>query len=184
MHVYLHGFASSPLSLKGKLLSEWFVRHGKGHDFAAPDLPISPAEVMRLFNDHIHLTPADTVIGSSLGGFYATVLAERFGCHAVVLNPVVHASRDLAQRIGTNKNYHDGRSFEFSAKYVDELRSLEMGAITFPQRYFLVAATGDEVLDYNEMVAFYSGAKHLIIQGSDHGISDFEKYVSKVARFS
>jgi uncharacterized protein len=183
MHIYLHGFASSPQSAKAVLLGQWFADHGKGADFACPALPISPAEVMQLFVDRLHLSPADTLIGSSLGGFYATVLAERFGCKAVLLNPVVHAARDLATRVGSNKSYHDGTTFEFTARHVDELRSLEMGSITFPSRYFLVAAKGDEVLNWEEMVKFYSGAKQKILEHSDHGLSDFGGYISEVARF-
>jgi uncharacterized protein len=183
MHVYLHGFASSPQSAKAIQLGKWFADHGKGASFACPALPISPVEVMRLFVDRIHLQPSDTLIGSSLGGFYATVLAERFGCKAVLLNPVVHASRDLAKRIGKNTNYHDGQSFDFTQEYVDELRALEFGAISFPQRYFLVAAKGDEVLSWQEMVKFYSGAKHKVLETSDHGLSDFEQYIDEVATF-
>jgi uncharacterized protein len=183
MHVYLHGFASSPQSAKAIQLGTWFTNHGKGADFAYPALPISPAQVMRLFIDRIHLQPSDTLIGSSLGGFYATVLAEKFGCKAILLNPVVHASRDLAKRIGKNTNYHDGQSFLFTQQHVDELRALEMGAISFPQRYFLVAAKGDEVLNWQDMVKFYSGARHLVLDGSDHGLSDFADYIDEIASF-
>jgi uncharacterized protein len=183
MHVYLHGFASSPNSAKAIQLGTWFADHGKGAGFACPALPISPVEVMRLFVDRIHLQPSDTLIGSSLGGFYATVFAERFGCKAILLNPVVHASRDLAKRLGVNANYHDGQSFKFTQEHVDELRSLEIGAISFPQRYFLVAAKGDEVLNWQEMVKFYSGAKHKVLEKSDHGLSDFADYIDEVATF-
>jgi uncharacterized protein len=183
MHVYLHGFASSPQSAKAIQLGAWFTRNGKGASFASPALPISPVEVMRLFVDRIHLQPSDILIGSSLGGFYATVLAERYGCKAVVLNPVVHASRDLVKRVGTNTNYHDGRRFEFTLEYVDELRALEIAAISFPDRYFLVSAKGDEVLNWQEMVTFYSGAHHKVLDESDHGLSDFEKYIDEVATF-
>jgi uncharacterized protein len=183
MHVYLHGFASSPKSAKAIQLGTWFAEHGKGADFACPALPISPAQVMRMFVDHIHLQPSDTLIGSSLGGFYATVLAERFGCKAIVLNPVVHASRDLAKRMGKNSNYHDGQSFQFTQEHVDELRALEIAAISFPQRYFLVAAKGDEVLSWQEMVKFYSGSTHKVLEKSDHSLSDFADYIDEVASF-
>jgi uncharacterized protein len=183
MHVYLHGFASSPQSAKARQLQSWFADHGRGASFAAPELPISPADVMRLFVDRIHLQPSDTLIGSSLGGFYATILAERFGCKAILLNPVVHASRDLVKRVGKNTNYHDGNSFDFKLAYVDELRALEIAAISFPERYLLVAAKGDEVLNWREMVNFYSGARHKVLEKSDHGLSDFADYIDEVAAF-
>jgi uncharacterized protein len=184
MHIYLHGFASSPESAKAKMLGQWFADRGRGADFASPPLPISPAEVMRMFVESIHLQPGDTLIGSSLGGFYATVLAERYGCSAVLLNPVVHAARDLATKVGTNLGYHDGQKFDFTVRHVDELRALEMGAISFPDRYFLVAAKGDEVLRWQDMVNFYSGAKKKVLEGSDHGLSDFAEYIDEVAQFS
>jgi uncharacterized protein len=183
MHIYLHGFASGPSSAKAQQLSQWFIGHGKGANFACPLLPVSPAKVMELFVHHIHIQPGDTLIGSSLGGFYASVLAEQFSCKAVLLNPVVHASRDLAKKIGRNKNYHDGSEFMFTQEHVDELRGLEFGAISFPERYCLIAAKGDEVLNWQDMTKFYSGAKQIVLPTSNHAISDFANYIDQVAAF-
>jgi uncharacterized protein len=183
MHIYLHGFASGPRSAKAQQLSQWFNHRGKGANFACPVLPISPAKVMELFVHHIHVQPSDTLIGSSLGGFYASVLAERFSCKAVLLNPVVHASRDLAKKVGRSKNYHDGSEFMFTQEHVNELQGLEFGAISFPERYFLIAAKGDEVLNWQDMANFYSGAKQKILPSSDHAISDFADYIDEVGAF-
>jgi predicted esterase YcpF (UPF0227 family) len=124
------------------------------------------------------------VVGSSLGGCYATWLAEQIGCKAVLLNPAVQAARDLAGQVGPQLGYHDGEPFEFKAAYVDQLRGFQVARISRPGRYFLVAAQGDEVLDWKEMVAAYPGARHKILAGSDHGLSDFESYVDEVLSFS
>ncbi len=187
MIVYLHGFASSPHSAKAAMLAQWFADHGKGAAFAYPPLPNSPAEVMRLFVDQLHLQPGDVVIGSSLGGFYASVLAERFGCKAAVLNPVVHASRDLGQHVVAHKgqftNHHTQTKFAFGESEIDALRALEFAAISFPERYLLVAAKGDEVLNWQDMVKFYSGAKQIVLEHSDHGLSDFDAIIDQVGAF-
>ena len=183
--IYLHGFRSSPQSFKARLLGRRMAELGRGADFVCPQLPASPAAAVALVLDEIRPQPQDTLVGSSLGGYYATWLAERCGCRAVLLNPAVHAARDLATQVGTHAMYHDsGRAFVFEPGYVDELAALEVGAPTAPQRYLLVAATGDEVLDWREMVARYPGARHIVVEGSDHGLSDFESLADEVLRFA
>jgi predicted esterase YcpF (UPF0227 family) len=124
-----------------------------------------------------------TVIGSSLGGFYATWLAEKYACKAVLLNPAVKPPRDLESYVGVTTYYHSDQVFEFKAEYVAQLRALAVEKITRPERYFLLAATGDEVLDWREMVAHYPGAKQKIIEGSDHGIAEFADYLGLVMAF-
>lgn len=124
-----------------------------------------------------------TVVGSSLGGFYATWLAEHLGCRAVLLNPAVTAPRELSSYVGVSTVYQTNAPFEFKHGYIDELRALTVQRISEPQRYLLIAATGDEVLDWREMVAFYDGAQQIVIDGSDHGISDFADHADRVLAF-
>ena len=123
------------------------------------------------------------LIGSSLGGFYATFLAEQYGCRAALLNPAVHPDADLRAHIGEGFAYDGETPFEFMAEYLDYLVTLKVAAITKPSRYFLLAATGDEVLDWRQMRGHYPGAKHHIIEGSDHAISEFADYVDEVGSF-
>jgi predicted esterase YcpF (UPF0227 family) len=123
------------------------------------------------------------LIGSSLGGYYATWLAEKSGCRAVLLNPAVKPPRDLEKYVGVTTAYHSDQPFEFKREYVDELKTLAVSRITHPERYFLIAATGDEVLDWHEMVGHYPGARHHVIEGSDHGLSDFNGYMDEVLAF-
>lgn len=126
------------------------------------------------------------VMGSSLGGFYATCVAEATGCKAVVLNPAVHPARDLAGYVGEQTAWHDpGEHFVFEAAYVDELRALEdeTRVLARPQDYFAVIAKGDELLDWKEMSARYPGAKIKLLEGSDHAISDFDAHMDEVFAF-
>ena len=121
------------------------------------------------------------VIGSSLGGYYATRLAFDTGCRAVLLNPAVHAARDLARHIGGQTAWHNpSEHFFFEPRFVDELAHLAVGPLLHPERCLLVAAQGDEVLDWREMVARYPGSQQRVVAGSDHALSDFEDHLPAV----
>ena len=124
-----------------------------------------------------------SIIGSSLGGFYATWLAERLDVKAVVINPSVNPLKNLEKHVGMTTAWHSDEPFEFRQEYIGELADLRVQRITRPERYFLLAATGDEVLDYRDMVAHYAGARQHVIEGSDHAISEFPQYVDEVLAF-
>ncbi|HYF16774.1 MAG TPA: YqiA/YcfP family alpha/beta fold hydrolase [Ramlibacter sp.] len=175
--LYLHGFRSSPQSFKARLVAARISRDHPGVTWWCPQLPPSPREAMALVMRGIADWPPQTmgVIGSSLGGFYATHVAEQTGCRAVLLNPAVHAARDLARYIGEQTSWHDpGERFFFEPGYVDELRALEQGPVARPERYFAVIAKGDEVLDWREMTGRYPGARVKLLEGGDHALADFE----------
>ena len=124
------------------------------------------------------------VVGSSLGGFYATVVAERTGCRAVLLNPAINPARDLAGYIGDLTSFHDPEDhFYFKPEYVTQLRLMTPRAITRPERYFPVLAKGDEVLDWREMSDRYDSAPMRLIDGSDHAMSDFEAHLPYILQF-
>jgi len=187
MILYLHGFRSSPQSFKARLLAERMQQLGRAAEYLCPQLPASPAAAIAIAQNCIQACdPAElTLIGSSLGGYYATWLAEQLGCRtrAVLLNPAVKPPRDLEQYIGVSTQYHSDQPFEFKREYIAELQTLQIDRITRPERYFLMAATGDEVLDWQEMIGHYPQARQLVIQGSDHGISEFAEYVDAVLAF-
>jgi predicted esterase YcpF (UPF0227 family) len=182
--IYLHGFRSSPSSYKARLLGQHMTRLGRANDFFCPQLPASPAQAVAEVSRKFGLRPQDTLVGSSLGGYYATWLAERHGCRCVLLNPAIHPARDLGAYIGEQPMYHSDERFVFEASYIDELLALEIAEISMPERYLLVAAKGDELLDWREMVARYPGAQHIVLEGGDHGLSDFEPLIGQVLRFA
>jgi len=185
MILYLHGFRSSPQSFKARLLAERMQQLGRAAEYQCPQLPASPAAAIAMAQDCIKdCDPAAlTLVGSSLGGYYATWLAEQTGCRAVLLNPAVKPPRDLEKYVGVSTQYHSGQPFEFKREYIAELQALQITRITRPERYFLIAATGDEVLDWCEMVGHYPQARQQVIQGSDHGISEFADYAGAVLAF-
>ena len=185
--LYLHGFRSSPQSAKARFVGAWLAQHHPEVVWCCPQLPASPQQSAALMLQRVHDWPRHTmaVMGSSLGGFYATWLAAQLGCTGVLLNPAVHPARDLANHIGEHPSWHNPEdSIYFDPAFIDELKALYVGAglkwLDAPadgadaKRLLAVIATGDEVLDWQEMAARYAHAQQHIIQGSDHGLSDFE----------
>lgn len=188
MILYLHGFRSSPKSFKAQLLAARVAELGRAHEWRCPMLPVSPLEAVALAEAQVAAASSGaaadvTVIGSSLGGYLATHLAEKHGWRAVLLNPAVLPQRDLSAYLGEQPLWHGGGSIVVEPHHLEELRVLGVGSITRPDRYYLIAATGDEVLDYREMLAHYPGVETKLIQGSDHAISEFAGYVDDVLAF-
>jgi predicted esterase YcpF (UPF0227 family) len=185
MILYLHGFRSSPQSMKARVVGEHMAALGLADQVVSPQLPASPKLAMELALSLIEGVPAEqlSIIGSSLGGYYATWLAERIGCRAVLLNPAIVPRVNLDQHVGVTTQFHSDEPFEFKREYIAELHALEVPKISKPERYFLIAATGDEVLDYRDMVAHYQGARQQVIEGSDHAISEFPQYVDEILAF-
>jgi predicted esterase YcpF (UPF0227 family) len=183
--LYLHGFRSSPQSTKARRMAAWVAEHRPGLTWYCPQLPASPREAIAQQLAHVHDWPAasSAVIGSSLGGFYATALAERLGWRALLLNPAVDPARDLAKHIGENEAWHSDEQFYFRAEYIDELRALTPARLTRPDRYLAVIAKGDELLDWREMNARYSGCRIKLLEGSDHALSDFDEHLPDVVAF-
>lgn len=186
--LYLHGFRSSPASAKARATARRVEEINRAREAAGlapvrwlcPQLPPSPAAAIGLCRERVADVAPERlcVIGSSLGGFYATRLAETLGCRAVVLNPAVDPARDLAGHIGTQTAWHDpALEFRFTAEHVQELRALEVGdlrrRVPHPERFFALVAKGDEVLDWHEAATRYAGADLNILPDGDHALSDF-----------
>lgn len=188
MILYLHGFRSSPQSSKASMLAQAVREAGRAADWVCPQLPPSPREALVLCTGLIQQRIAQgmdsktelVVLGSSLGGYYATCLAEAWQCRALLFNPVVHAARDLATQVGEHTMWNSDERFHFLPSYVDELADMAVPRPTQPERYYLLAAKGDEVLDWREMVEFYQGCELRLLEGSDHGISDFSQWLPEV----
>jgi len=151
-----------------------------------PQLPPSPLEASKLISEETANWPKESiaVIGSSLGGFYATWLAHLYDCKAVLINPAIDPARDLAKYIGEHSAWHDpNERIYFAPTYIEELRQLYVGEFKHPQNVFALIAKGDEVLDWREMTGRYPKCQQLLLEGSDHGVSDFELHLPKLMQF-
>jgi predicted esterase YcpF (UPF0227 family) len=190
--VYLHGFRSSPQSVKAQCFMRAIERipASRRPRLQVPLLPPDPATAIGDVADWIEHEIGSqaetelTLVGSSLGGFYATHLAERFATRAVLINPAIRPWHDLRAYRGTQQNLYTGEKFDVTPAYFAELRALAVPRITRPDRYFLLVRTGDEVLPWNEAVTFYAGARQYVKGGGDHGWTDFDEEVGAVLRFA
>ncbi|NYT22092.1 esterase [Alcaligenaceae bacterium] len=188
MILYLHGFRSSPQSTKANLLAQAIRDAGRGGDWHCPQLPPGPRAAIELADRLIKQETGKgmdprrdlVILGSSLGGYYAGCLAERWRCRAMLFNPVVYAARDLATQVGEHSMWNSPERFHFLPEYVDELAGMAAGRPADPSRYYLMAAKGDEVLDWREMVDWYQGCELRLLENSDHGISDFGQWLPEV----
>lgn len=187
--LYLHGFRSSPQSMKAQKMAAWVAAHHPDVTFWCPQLPPSPKAAMALVQAGVADWPAGqmAVMGSSLGGFYATWVAEHLDvaaqARAVLINPAVAPARDLARYIGEQTHWHDpSQAFFFRPAYVEELHDLASTTLTQPLRYQVWAATADEVLDWREMQARYAACELRVVQGSDHALSDFDTHLPEMLR--
>jgi predicted esterase YcpF (UPF0227 family) len=184
--LYLHGFRSSPQSTKARHMANWMATALPHVTWWCPQLPPSPQAAAALIAQGTAHWPSQrmAVMGSSLGGFYATWLAAQRDCPAVLINPAVDPARDLARYIGEHTAWHDpNERFYFAPEYVDELRALYVGALPQPEHVLAFIAKGDEVLDWREMTTRYAGSQQLVLEGGDHALSDFETHMPTIGRF-
>ena len=185
MFIYLHGFRSAPASGKAQMLARRLAERGLSSRFWCEQLPASPREAIALIEIAIRSAPGKPVLaGSSLGGYYATWLAERHDLRALLINPAAYAFKTLAPWVGSHTNLYTGKSFDFTQQHIEELRKLWIPELARPERFWLVVETGDEVLDYREAVARYAGARETIFEGGDHSLQHFPELLDDVIDFA
>ena len=182
MLIYIHGFNSSPASSKAGLIQRELERRGRGEDFLAPALPHSPAAAAALLEQLVRAHRETCLIGSSLGGFYATYLAEKHGVRAALINPAVRPYEGLRAYLGEQRNLYTGARYQFTEQHLAELRALEVARVSH-ERYLLLVTTGDEVLDYRMATAKYTGCEQIVVEGGDHGFSGFANYADVVLAY-
>jgi hypothetical protein len=183
MIIYLHGFNSSPQSHKAQEMQRYMEARGLGGRFICPALPHRPRAAIALVEVAIAEHPGATLVGSSLGGFYSTWLAERHRLKAVLVNPAVHPQVGLESYLGPQRNLHSGAEYELTREHLDEWRALVVETI-HPARYLLLVETGDEVLDYREAVRKYAGARQVVIAGGDHSLQSFAEHLPLILEFA
>jgi predicted esterase YcpF (UPF0227 family) len=192
--VYLHGLNSSPQSVKAQRLGQAIAelpatRRPRYH---VPALAHRPAQAMQDVCAWIdaevvlrgaHAMPL-ALVGSSLGGYYATYLAERYATRAVLINPAVHPYANLESYLGLQRNLYTGETWELTREHFAELRALKVERLADPERFLLMVQTGDEVLDWREAVAFYGGGWQRVQGGGDHAFQDFDAQIAPLLRFA
>ena len=168
------------------LLGDYLRNVATGVVYVVPEMHHRPARAVAQAAAACERVPAAdlTLVGSSLGGFYATVLAERMGCRAALLNPAVRPHAHFHKYLGAQKNMYTGEEFTLTPQHVDELKAMQPAAISRPARYWLFVETGDEVLDYREAVDFYAGALQTVVRGGDHTLTSFPEHVPELVEWA
>lgn len=177
--LYIHGFLSSPLSFKARQTQDWLAANHPEIDFYCPQLPPYPAQTRAILESLVeHLLPQPVyLMGSSLGGFWATWLAEKYNLRAVLINPAVNPQNFMPEYLEVDlKSYHTDDSYRLHAGHIDEIVAAD-APVTRKPNYWLLVQTGDETLDYRQAVQKYAGCKQTIEEGGDHSFQGFERYL-------
>ena len=184
--LYLHGFNSSPRSHKARTLHAYMKSLNLDDRIDIPAIPPVPAAATALLQQHADeiLKHDDlSLVGSSLGGFYATWLAEQYDCPAVLINPAVKPHELLRQYLGENINYYTSEHWMLDETHIEQFRRLYIDRISRPERYLLMLQTGDQTLNYREALAKYDGCESLVEQDGSHEFTGFERYLDKILSF-
>jgi len=182
--VYIHGFNSSPLSHKARQTADYFARAGLADCLAVPELPHEPARAIEDLCAIIeNRSQPVALIGSSLGGYYATWLAEHYGLRAALINPAVRPAELWQSHLGPNQNFYSGRRYEITAEHVEQLRQLDVPVLRQPENLMLLVQTGDETLDYRLAVDKYKSSVSIIQPGGNHSFVNFELMLPDIIRF-
>ncbi|TAK49627.1 MAG: esterase [Betaproteobacteria bacterium] len=183
MILYLHGFNSAPASRKAQALQAYLESHGLPHRFCCPALPHRPAEAVAVIAAAIGRCGQPTLVGSSLGGFYATHFAERHNLRAVLINPAITPHVGLKSYLGRQQNLYTGASYSLTPADLEGWRALAVGRVD-PERYLLLLETGDELLDWREAARKYEGARTVIRDGGDHTLQSFGEHLPRILAFA
>jgi predicted esterase YcpF (UPF0227 family) len=185
MILYLHGFNSSPRSAKAQYLRRYLEERGRGGEFVCPRLPHLPNLAVAAAEEEIARLRqgSATLVGSSLGGFYATWLAEKHALRAVLINPALDPHVGLRSFLGPQQFLHGGESYELTEEHLAQWSALSTTEV-HPERYLLLVETGDEVLDYRLAVRKYIGAKQIVVQGGDHSFASFPAHIPLILNFA
>ena len=189
MLIYLHGFNSDPASHKAQVLKKDMHARGLAGAYVCPKLPYAPNVAIAIAEAEVAkaraINPAAPLIfvGSSLGGFYATYLAQKHDARAVLLNPAVRPQQRLERYLGPQKNMFTGEDYELTLEHIEQWRSLDV-PVTEPSRFLLIVETGDEVLDYRLAVEKYQGAQQIVVEGGDHSLQSFPSHIPRILAFA
>jgi len=183
--LYLHGFNSAPSSHKARTLEKYLADRGLAKHFRCPALPHHPQEAIALAESllSVHGREGVTLVGSSLGGFYATWLAEKHACRAILIQPAIFPHVGLEQYLGKQKNLYTGAEYDLTRAHLEGWRNLWVETVD-AERYLVLLETGDEVLDYREAVRKYEGARMVIREGGDHMLQSFPEHLPRVLAFA
>lgn len=182
---YLHGFNSSPNSVKARQLRAYLDQHSLQIEYCVPNLPFDPVAAMHVIERAINADASTRIgiVGSSLGGFYATYIAEKYNLKAVLINPAVRPYILLENYLGEQQNPHTGERYLLSRTHIEQLKALDYAKIQHQQNILLLAQTADETLNYRDAVEKYAGCQQIVESGGSHAFDNFERHIPTILKF-
>lgn len=184
--IYIHGFLSSPKSVKAQATQTWLQYHRPQWQYECPFLSSRPGEAQATLDGLVAQLEGEDIylIGSSLGGFWATYLTERYGFRSVLINPAVHPHMRFIDLAGQSlKNYHTAEPCILTQQDIDQLAACDPPIISNLDLYWLLVQTGDDTLDYRDAIARYHGCRQTIEAGGDHGFVGYATWLPELIDF-
>ena len=188
--LYLHGFRSGPSSVKAQQTMSLFAQYDMAQNLHIPQLPPEPStaidDAQFLYEQLIDEVGVDNclVIGSSLGGYYASYLVERFGGRAALINPAVRPYELLQDYLGENENLYNGEKFIVTPDYIEALKAIDVSPLACPEHHLLLVKTHDETLDAMAAVKKYQASPSIIEYGGNHSYDDYSKRLPSILNFA
>lgn len=183
--IYIHGFLSSPFSAKAQLTQQWLAHHRPDIHFICPQLTPYPDECFQALDQAIiQVAKPVYLMGSSMGGFWATYFSERYNAKAVLINPAVNVLQLLPAYLNQPlKNYHQDDEYFLTEEHLAALAEYIVPELSQPENYWLLAQKGDEVLDYQLAEKKYAHCQQTLEEGGDHSFQGFDRYIEKALLF-
>jgi|TARA_B100002003_G_C14156011_1_gene556586 hypothetical protein len=183
--IYLHGFLSSPQSKKAQQTVDYCNQFGIGDRIYVPELGTGPARTIAEIRRLIESRDEDEVvlIGSSLGGFYATCVAEEFNLKAALVNPAVRPHQFWETHLGEHRNYYSGKIHRVTEEHINELKTIDSADLQYPQNFLLLLQKGDETLDYRQAAEKYQSSTCIIQENGNHSFENFDRVLPSIFKF-
>ncbi|NRA60752.1 MAG: esterase YqiA [Psychrobium sp.] len=183
--IYLHGFNSSPQSIKAQQVAEFVKQHARDIELVMPQLQNSPMAAWQQIAQMADTYQGQTVgvVGSSLGGFFATLLANKLGVKAVLINPAVRPHRLIDLLLGEQYNSYTNEHYIVTTAHEEELSLLDIKSLEQAADFWVLLQQADETLNYRDALAFYHGARITLEPLGDHSFEGFNRYLSALVEF-